>query len=512
MSLRGCELVNRRTCRLGFAILFYAASAVAQQPKDPVLDRWDSQFFAAPLQAQTIATRNRVQAEIDAYMKEHASDPFGYRTCALGYNHLGENDRAVAVLRAFIQRFPSDVSNDGLILTLFSNYGTAQDMLSVTAHVKYQPNYWSMTLRVLERDHASPGLLKHAGIEDLSRFPRNQDKDGGERINVAELWLRTGVDPHAAEEVAREAVSISEVGPPPDFVVKDQRQRGILARLQIRSINRSTLGWALYKEGRYTEARTELERAAQLAQSSSFRTRDVFFRLGQTLEKLGRPKQALLAYDKEMAWGHYNSDVEASRAEVYQKLHGSLQGLDTHELNRVNALAMQRSKDDTALLSDLDQDLGGFSLLDEHGKALDLRQYRGKLVLIDFWATWCGQCLLTMRQADALQRRYPEQLVVIAPNRDPELRRPQAREYLDKMGYKFVLVYDDDKRRQIRLPYIPARLLLDQKGHLRFMELGAIPEGGLLLERRVDQLLQGSRGNLEHLGQRGSQHQSAQRS
>lgn len=494
MSLRAFQQVNRYVwiCRLAAAIFFCTVSAIAQQPRDPVLDSWDSQFSGAPLQAQTIAARNRVKAEIDTYMKTHGSDPFAYRICALGYNHLGENDHAVEVLRAFLQRFPSDVSNDRLLLTLLSNYGTARDMLSVPAHVKTQPNYWSMTLRALERDHTSPALLKQAGIEDLRRFPRNQDKDGGERINVAEIWLRTGVDPRAAELVAREAVSIAEIGPPSDFMVTDQRQRAILDRLEVRSINRSTLGWALYKEGRYTEARTELESAAQLAQASSFSTRDVFFRLGQTLEKLGQPKQALLAYDEEMAWGNYNSDVEARRTDVYKEVHGSLRGLDTDELNRVNMLAMQRSKDDTALLGNLDQDLGRFSLLDEHGKALDLTQYRGKLVLVDFWATWCGQCLLTMRQADALQKRYPEKLVVVAPDRDPELTRAKARKYLDKMGYKFVLVYDDDKQRQIRLPYIPARLLLDENGRLRLMEVGAIPEGGLLLERRIDELLQGS--------------------
>jgi thiol-disulfide isomerase/thioredoxin len=475
-----------------FAICFCAALAVGQLPKDPVLDGWDSQYFSAPLQAQTIAARNRVQAEIDAYMKAHTLDRSAYRTCALGYNHLGENDDAVAVLRVFLQRFPNDVSNDALMLTLFSNYGTTQDIMSVPAHVKNQPNYWSMTLPTLERDHASPALLKQAGTEDLRRFPRDKDKDGGERINVAEIWLRTGVDPYAAEHVAREAVRISEIGPPPDILVTNQRDRMIFDRLEVRSINRSTLGWALYKEGRYAEARTELERAAQLARSSSFSTSDVFFRLGQTLERLGQPQQAMVAYDKEMAWGNPHSSAESRRAAVYKELHGSLQGLDTDDLNRINALAMQRSKDDTALLSNLDQDLGRFSLLDEHGKALDLTSYRGKLVLVDFWATWCGQCLLTMKQVDVLQKRYPGQLVVVAPDQDPELTRTKAHEYLDKMGYKFVLVYDDDKRRQIRLPYIPARLLLDQKGHVRFMELGATAEGGVLLENKINELLRAS--------------------
>jgi thiol-disulfide isomerase/thioredoxin len=498
MPLRSFQQVNRRirSRRLAaFAICLCAVSVVAQQPKDPVLDGWNSQYFNAPVQAKTIAVRNRVQAEIDAYMKSHASDPSAYRTCALGYNRLDKNDRAVAVMRVFLRRFPSDASDDELVLFLFSNYGTVRDILSVPAHVKNQPDYWDETLSSLERNGAPPEALEKAGIEAVRRVPLSQDRDGGERSNVAEIWLRTGVDPRAAEKLAREAVSISEIGPPPDFAPTNQRMRTILDRLEVRSINRSTLGWALYKEGRYAAARTQLERAAQLARSSSFGTSDVFFRLGQTLEKLGQPKQALLAYDEEMAWGGSNPGLEARRAVVYEEVHGSLQGLDTTELDRVNTLAMQRSKDDTALVSDLDQPLGYFAPLDENGKPLNLKQYRGKLVLVDFWATWCGGCLLTMNQANALQERYPEQLVVVAPNEDAELTRPKAREYLDKMGYNFVLVYDDANRRQIRLPYIPARLLLDQKGHLRFMEVGATPEGGALLEYKINQLLQASRSS-----------------
>lgn len=49
-----------------FAISLFAVFAIAQQAKDPVLDGWDSQFSNAPLQAQTMVARSRVQAEIDA--------------------------------------------------------------------------------------------------------------------------------------------------------------------------------------------------------------------------------------------------------------------------------------------------------------------------------------------------------------------------------------------------------------------------------------------------------------
>jgi thiol-disulfide isomerase/thioredoxin len=472
-------------CALGGTLALAHRFAAAQDK--PLLNTWDTQYQSA---GQTIAARDKVLAEIKAYLDAHASDPNAYRTATLGYNHLNENSRAVEVTREFLKRFPDNASWDSLVLFIFGNYGTATDISSVPAHVQNEPQYWDWTMQVLSRSNSDSASLEHAGTQALKRISLQTDAGGAERIKVAETWLSSDVDPHAAEQVAREAVSISEIGPPADFSPTDQKTRTILDRLEVRDIDRSTLGWALYKEGQYPQAFAELERAAKTAEASTFSTRDVYFRLGQTFEKLGRPRDALLAYDKEIAWGNSGLALEQRRAEVYKQVHGSLLGLNTNELNRVNALAMERARGDSALVSDLDQDLGRFSLLDESGKPLDIKQYRGKLVIIDFWATWCGQCLITMKQTDALQRKFPGQVVVIAPSGDTELTRAEASRYLDKMKYGFVLVYDDEKRRQIHLPYIPARLLLDQKGRLRFMEVGASPTGGVILERKVQSLLQ----------------------
>jgi tetratricopeptide (TPR) repeat protein len=482
---------RQNRCVILAALFCFAAAKVPlqAQQKNPVLEAWDGQYYNAPTSAQTSSARDHVLQEIDAYLKAHASEEAAYRTSALGYNHVGENERALSVLKAFLQRFPTDTSNDSLVLFIFSNYGTGADFLAVPPHVQNQPDYWHMALQPLVRDHASATALEHAGVEDLKRVPPEQDKGGGERIDVAEIWLSHGIDPHLIEPVAREAVRISELGPEPDFIAIDTKQRSILDRLVIRSVNRSTLGWVLFKEGRYPEARKELEQAAKLAEDGLFATRDVYFRLGQTLEKLGEFKAALLAYDEEFAWGSAGPDVEAAQAALYKQIHGSSNGLNTDELNRINNLAMQRNKDATGVVSETNRDLGRFALLDEHGQALDLTQYRGKVVVIDFWATWCGQCLLTMKETSALQQRYPNQIVVIAPNQDPELSRAKARHYLDKMGYRFQLVYDDDKRRQIELPYIPARLVIDPKGRLRFMEFGASAPGNARLDMKVAELI-----------------------
>ena len=77
-----------------------------------------------------------------------------------------------------------------------------------------------------------------------------------------------------------------------------------------------------------------------------------------------------------------------------------------------------------------------------------------------------------MEHTQKLSQTYPGQMVVLAVSQDSEDTRPRAAEYLHKKGYDFVLLFDDERRRDIQLDYVPARFLLDQKGRLRVREFG----------------------------------------
>jgi len=104
---------------------------------------------------------------------------------------------------------------------------------------------------------------------------------------------------------------------------------------------------------------------------------------------------------------------------------------------------------------------------------IDLTRYRGKVVIIDFWATWCGPCRMSMQHSNELAKRYGDRVVVVTPSLDSEVTQPVA--FLKQVNYPFVLVFDQESRRAIRLPFIPARLLLDRRGRPRFLEFVTRP-------------------------------------
>jgi thiol-disulfide isomerase/thioredoxin len=174
---------------------------------------------------------------------------------------------------------------------------------------------------------------------------------------------------------------------------------------------------------------------------------------------------------------------------LYIRGGGNPAGFDAMVRDEVNCLVAKRAEVATDLVRETDEELGRFDLLDAKGQALDLRQYRGKLVVIDFWATWCSACRPSLQHTNELRKEFDKDIVVIAPTLDTAETRDAAAAFLREKRYDFLLVFDDENRRTIRVPFAPSRLLLDRAGRLRFVEYGSTPAGAAAFEHKVRTLL-----------------------
>jgi cytochrome c biogenesis protein CcmG/thiol:disulfide interchange protein DsbE len=107
------------------------------------------------------------------------------------------------------------------------------------------------------------------------------------------------------------------------------------------------------------------------------------------------------------------------------------------------------------------------------GSELDLRAYRGKVVYVDFWASWCGPCRESFPWLDDLVREYTaENLVVIGVNVDND--RARAERFLDVNPASFPIVYDPqgDIATAYKVSGMPSAILIDRAGNVRFQHAG----------------------------------------
>ena len=100
------------------------------------------------------------------------------------------------------------------------------------------------------------------------------------------------------------------------------------------------------------------------------------------------------------------------------------------------------------------------------GKEHSLSDYRGQLVLLDFWATWCGPCKAKMPHIQEIHQEFKGKgLKVVSVLSSDEGHEEEALEYIQDKGYTFDLVYGNEKlSKEYMIRYLPTVLLVDAEG------------------------------------------------
>ena len=128
--------------------------------------------------------------------------------------------------------------------------------------------------------------------------------------------------------------------------------------------------------------------------------------------------------------------------------------------------------------------------LAEGGAAVTLAELRGQVVYVDFWASWCVPCRLSMPTLDDLYRRNKSRgFAVVGVNKDATAA--DARRFLVKVPVSFPLVQDgaDAAARGFDVKAMPSGYLVDRKGVVRHVHRGFTVQTRAELEREIDTLL-----------------------
>jgi peroxiredoxin len=114
-----------------------------------------------------------------------------------------------------------------------------------------------------------------------------------------------------------------------------------------------------------------------------------------------------------------------------------------------------------------------FTLKSAEGKNLRLKEQRGQVVLVNFWASWCGPCRQEMPHLNRLYDKYKASgFTLLAVNIDDDARTGSAT--ATKWGLKFPVLLDADKTvsKLYDLGSMPATVLIDRDGKVRFLHRG----------------------------------------
>ena len=114
-----------------------------------------------------------------------------------------------------------------------------------------------------------------------------------------------------------------------------------------------------------------------------------------------------------------------------------------------------------------------FTLPSLEGRNLRLKEQLGNVVLLNFWATWCGPCKQEMPHLNRLYEKYRASgFVLLGVNIDDDTRR--AGELAAKLGLKFPVLFDTQKNvsRLYDVASMPATVIVDRDGRVRHLHRG----------------------------------------
>lgn len=117
-----------------------------------------------------------------------------------------------------------------------------------------------------------------------------------------------------------------------------------------------------------------------------------------------------------------------------------------------------------------------FSLKDANGRTVALSDYRGKVVLLNFWATWCGPCKLEIPWFVEFERAYKDRGFAVLGVSMDEDGWDAVKPFLAEMGVNYRVVLGDEKIAQAYegVESLPTSFLIDREGNIAAVHIGLV--------------------------------------
>ncbi|MEO6949369.1 MAG: redoxin family protein [Ginsengibacter sp.] len=403
----------------------------------------------------------------------------------MGYLMIGENSRLDSLRDVIRKKYPTSEAGYELRIGDLSSLKDSVKMVEGLENLLKDENkknreYLTGAHEVLFEYYARKGnqlkTLHHLSfLNDLfTPYTPRELKTQAEVLYKYSLALDTALSLAKRSILYADTFPISliryfpETGYLPSFVTREQRKESID---NVTGQLKSLMALILHKQGKKEEAKEAMVAAMKISNDN-----ETLKNAGKYYHETNLFESAFNAF-KNASIGDAGDTTSFQLMELnYRKWKGSMNGIEKYvqEIDNHWMDEMNKQLQKEIISKPLPDVVTNY--VDLKGKALSANLTKNKIVIMDFWATWCVPCMEAMPYMQKAYEKYKDDpdVVFMIVNSGSKNELPDAQNWWGNKTFSFPVYYNTDRTIGDKLGFsvIPATYTIDQKGNIRFKTIG----------------------------------------